>query len=461
MTKTILCAGAAIAGTAISFAQQTTQPISPKTPNIKTPPAVIVPGPQNIDALAAKPLTAADAARIAVLRQRSLDLAKAAVRSAAGQRRTAQSALGPNVSLASAYNDVNNIKIDPSVGASTNLPDGFGSSITLEQLLFDFSHSEDLVRQAAYLEEAARRGYESSEVDLVTQVKQAFYTFVQNNSLVDAGEANVRDRQAQVDLAQARLSSGLGAPADLVNAKTFLAAAVLSLTQARMAATTSRIALAQIMGLDPRTPITAAPSAEESPIADDMNALVDQALKFRPEVAQATAVLKAAKAGLNAARTGNAPTLLLNATYGGRGNSDPLASQNTTLGLSVSWTLFDSDRNAGRIDQAKAGVDTAQAQLDLASQSVVADVAQAYLNLKSAEQMVTVTTVNVANAQEGVRLAEGRYKAGVTTFLEVTDAQTSLFSAQNSDVQAHAQVQQARAALVRAVGKSLEMVSKR
>ena len=453
MTRLTMAAGLALAPLAICFAQNT-EPIKPKTPDILVPPPVEVPGPPNIDALAAKPLPADAAARIAILRQQTIALARAAIRAAAGGRKSAQAALGPNVSLDSAATKLTVVKVDPNAtGSGAGTLNGSQSSISLRQLLFDFSHSEDLVRQAAYLEEAARRAYETSEDDLVSQVKQAFYTFVQDNSLVDAADANVRNTQAQLDLAQARLDSGLGAPADVVSAKTLFAIAVVALTQARETAASSRIALATIMGLDPRTPITAAASAEESPVAEDMNALVDQALKLRPEVAQSTAVLKAAQAGLSAARTGNAPALILNAAYSGRGSSDPLAGENTTVGVALSWTLFDSGNNAGRVEQAKAGVEAAKAQLDLTSQSVVGDVAQAYLNLKSGEQRAIVTTANLANAQEGVRLSQGRYRAGVTTFLEVSAAQASLFTAQTNDVNAHAAIQQARAALAKAVGR--------
>jgi len=458
MTRTVWAVGAVLASVAFALAdgqdtQRSTQPIKPTTPDIKAPPAIVLPGPKEIDELVKKPLTADDAARVALLRQESLLIAKAAVQSATGARRSTGAALLPNLAFSSTSTSVNVIKPAPSQGTSPFEFNATTQSLSLQQLLFNFSHSEDLLRQATYMVEAARRAYDMSKNDLVNQVKQAFYTFVQNNSLIDAAQANVRNTQAQLDLAQARLDSGLGAPADVVNAKTQLADAVVALTQARQAAAASCQSLAIVMGLDPRTPLTAAPMSEESPVAEEMNALVDQALKNRPEMAEATAVLKAAQVGLNAARTGAAPSLVFNASFSDAGTSNPLAAIDGSVGVTLSWTFYDSGYTAGKIQQAKAGVTTAQAQLDLTSQSVVGDVALAYLNLRSAEQRETVTTANVAVAQEGVLLAQGRYRAGVTTFLEVITAQTSLFTAQTNDVDAKAAIQQARAALARAVGK--------
>jgi outer membrane protein TolC len=454
MTRIVCVVGAVLASSVLALADgQTTLPIAPATPDIQVPGQIALPGPAAIDELVKKPLTADDAARVALLRQQTLLIAKASVQSASGARRTAESALLPSLALESVSSSVNVITRAPANGPSPQVSNSTAQSLSLQQLLFNFSHSEDLVRQAADLEEAAKRAYEMSRNDLVNQVKQAFYTYVQDLSLIDAADANVRNTKAQVDLAQARLDSGLGAPADVVNAKTQYADAIVSLTEARQTATAARMSLATAMGLDPRTPITAATPSEERPVAEDMNSLVDQALKLRPEMAEATAVLNAAQAGLNAARTGTAPSLVFNASIDDIGTSNPFSAVDTSFGVTLSWTLYDSGYTAGKIDQAKAGVVTAKAQLDLTSQSVVGDVSLAYLNLRAAEQRAIVTTANVAVAQQGVLLAQGRYKAGVTTFLEVITAQTSLFTAQTNDVTAKAAIQQARAALARAVGK--------
>jgi outer membrane protein len=442
-----------LAGVCVGWCSaQTTEPIQPKTPDIQVPPPISISGPPGSDPLGGKPVTADEAAKIALERQRSLALARAALKSASGQKKSVGAAQGPNLSLGTGYTDLNQIRVDSSSGSSGSSLNGYSSSVTLKQLLFDFSHSADLTRQASYLVEAAKQSYERARADLVLQVKRAFYTAVQSAGLADAAEQNVKNRQAQLDLAQARLDSGLGAPADVVNAKTYLADAVSSLTQARASAASARISLALAMGLDPRTAIVTKEAENSESLPEELGALVDQALRDRPEQVQALAVLKAAEAGLRAARTGNAPGLYFNAGYSGRGLSDPLNSQNATYGVTLSWTLFDSGSSSGRVEQAKAGVEAAQADLDLTSQSVIADVAQAYVSLKTAEQRSSVADASLANAQEGVRLSQGRYRAGVTTFLEVTSAQTSLFTAQTDAVNAKSAIQQARAALARAVG---------
>ena len=119
------------------------------------------------------------------------------------------------------------------------------------------------------------------------------------------------------------------------------------------------------------------------------------------------------------------------------------------MGVSLNWNFIDGGFAAGAVKTATADVQIAQADLKQASLTAVSDVSQAYSNLKYAEQQADIAKSQVANATESVRLAEGRFKAGVATFLEVTTAQAALVLAQSQQVNAQTQIQQARAQLQR------------
>jgi outer membrane protein TolC len=82
-------------------------------------------------------------------------------------------------------------------------------------------------------------------------------------------------------------------------------------------------------------------------------------------------------------------------------------------------------------------------------------VAQAYLNLQTARQRLTTAEAEVANAEEALRLIEGRYRAGVGLMVEVLDAQNSLLTARTNHVNARSALDQANAAMARAVGTGL------
>jgi outer membrane protein TolC len=104
------------------------------------------------------------------------------------------------------------------------------------------------------------------------------------------------------------------------------------------------------------------------------------------------------------------------------------------------------------VKEAEANLRSAVAQVEAARLTVQSDVSQAYLNLRNAEQKVTTADAEIANAQEALRLARGRYEAGIGVFLDVLDTETALDTANSNRVNALAAVSQARAALAHAIG---------
>lgn len=448
------------------FAQQTqTPPVAPKVQETPLPATIDVPPPMTLPAeVPNRPLTVDEAVRIALHKQPAIAAAAAGIAASQGRTQQARSGLQPSVGVGAAANYVNQFAVAPGVsptnanGSSAGLTPGYAASVGLRQLLFDFNHTRDLVRQASALERAANANLTRTQSDLVFQVKQAYYTTVQNNRLVAVNEGNVHNRQAQTDLAEARLRSGLGLPIDVVRAKTALSEAILNLTLARSNASISRVALAATLGVDPRTPVLVEDAGEPALTTDDVQGLVSTGLKQRPEMLQALATLQAANHGVRVAKTTNAPTITANVTVGTRDTSFPPGNDGYSIGASIQWTPFDGGFTAGRVREARANVDAAQAQLDNTQLVVISDISESYINLRTSEQRVVTADAEVANAQESVRLAEGRYRSGVGTFLDLLDAQTSLLTARTNRVNAQSSVDQARAAVARAVGAPIPSV---
>jgi outer membrane protein TolC len=124
-----------------------------------------------------------------------------------------------------------------------------------------------------------------------------------------------------------------------------------------------------------------------------------------------------------------------------------------SYGISLQWPLFDGGLTRGRVEEARANLRSAQAQQRNTNQTVSSEVVQAYLNVRSAEEKVIAAEAEATNAEESLRLASGRYQAGVGIYIEVTDAQTALVTAQTNRVNALYGLSLARAELARALGQ--------
>ncbi|MCW3094654.1 MAG: outer rane efflux protein [Chthonomonadaceae bacterium] len=448
-------AGVSSAGQRL-VAQQAVPPVSPNVVNTPVPPPVILPGPPPAGT-PSRPLSADEAARIALRLQPNIAVARAGITVAQGITQQARSGLNPQVNVGLSYNTVQTLSgtgtsVPTTNGGSSNTSSGLTGAVSVQQLIYDFNHTRDLVREEQALEQAATQNLSVVQQVTVFQVKQAFYQYVQFRQFVAINEENVHNRQDQLALANARFKSGLGLAADVATAQTAVAVAVESLILTRNNAETARVNLALLMGIDPRTPIQPAVSDEPPVTSDDVNSFVRKALVQRPEILQAQATIRAGEYAVRSAKTTNAPVVVGTLGIGTRGDQFFPQNDTATAGVALQFPLYDGGLTAGRVKAARGNLEGAQAQLRSVELTVTSDVSQAYLDLRSAEQRVSAAGGEVANAQEGIRIATGRYRAGLGLFLDILNAQQFLYTAETDQATALYTVQQARAMVARAMG---------
>ena len=463
---------AGLVGLALPALGQMTPPIMPNVQEAPVPAPIEIAAPPSVPAdVPNRPLSADEAALLALHHQPSLRTVQATVMAAQGNAEVTESALGPTVSTSASYyktwgslttssngsgqTSTTGVHAQATGGSSpaptTRVSPGWTLDATVSQLVFDFDRTRNEVRQAWAQERAAQAGLSIAQAELVLEVKLDFYSYVQDEQLVTVAEGNVKDQQAHLALAKAQVGAGLGIPSDVVRAEAAVADAVFSLIQARTNAQLARVALAQQIGIDPRTPLVPAPETEATATDVDLNKLVTQALGGRPELVQAQESLQAAQFGLSAARKNNWPSVSGSAGWVDTDTDFPPGNNGAFVGVTALWTPFDSGLTKGLTTQAHAGVQTAQAGYDTATLAIITDVTQSYLNLKTAEQHVPTAQAEVFNAQEALRLAQGRYRAGIGVFLDVLDAEAALVTANTNLVNARTAVDQARASLAHAV----------
>ncbi len=397
-----------------------------------------------------RPITVKEAIAAALQHQSQVAIAAAAARAAAGATRQAESAYFPTVSVSARHTRVGPAGTTGSVGGTFTVG-GYTTTVGANQLIYDFGKTPAAVGQARRLEESAQDSLALTRQDTVNAVKQAYYTLLENQRLVEVQQANVAAKQASLDLARARFTAGVAPRADVISAEAALASAAFNLATAQNAAAVSRVTLNTSIGTDVRTPIVVEETEEEAP-AFTPDTLVQDALSTRRDVAQSRAQVSAAEEALRVARTNNLPDVSVFGDYGLRGSSFIGGDRSWSYGVSIQWPFFDVGLTAGRVEQAKGNLDSARAQLVLSEQNASANVVQAYLNLQTAEQKVASAAAEVANAEESLRVAMGRYQAGVAIYIEVINAQTALVTARTDQVNALYGLSIARAALKLAMG---------
>lgn len=183
-------------------------------------------------------------------------------------------------------------------------------------------------------------------------------------------------------------------------------------------------------------------------------------LERRPDVASATSQMAAANARVGVARTAFFPRLILTATGGFSANTVGELFQWSThtwalgqlAGSALSMTLFDSGRNAARLDAAKGAYEEAVGNYRAQVLMAFRDVEDALLDQRLLATQSAELNAAAQAAARATELTYLRYNAGEIAYFEVVDAQRNSLTASRAAVQAYGQRFIATVALIRALG---------
>jgi outer membrane protein TolC len=185
------------------------------------------------------------------------------------------------------------------------------------------------------------------------------------------------------------------------------------------------------------------------PLKDAIAVAYDQ----RPELKGSRARIESAKASIDQAKSGLYPNLSLDASYGWQESSFMPDDKKWGIGLTVSIPIFEQLTVKSKINQTVANLNGLKATETQTTRNIELDVQQAWLALKESMERLDLTRKTLEQAEEDMRVSEGRYKEGMGNILEVIDAQTALTQARTNNVVALYDIENARAKLDRAIGK--------
>ncbi|WP_302175808.1 efflux transporter outer membrane subunit [uncultured Hydrogenophaga sp.] len=394
-----------------------------------------------------------DVVQRALTNNRDLRVATLNIEQVRAQYQIQRSNQFPTINLAASGNRQPN--------ASGGITDLYSVGLATSAWEIDFFGRLASLKEAALAQflasEEARRAAQTS---LVATVSSTWLSLQANESLLALTRQTLKTREDSLRLTKLRFDNGAASALDLRQAESLSAAAQVALAQAERARLLDVNALNLLVGeplpvnlLNPATPDGALPAAV---LADVPAGLPSDLLTRRADVRQAEQQLVAANANIGAARAAFFPRISLTASVG-TASSDLAGlfrdgSWGFTLAPQALLPIFDAGRNQAGLESARAGRDIALAQYEKAIQTAFREVADALAGQATLSEQLRAQEVQAAAEADRFRLAELRYRNGVASFLDVLDAQRSLFATQQALVQTRLAQQQNRVALYRALG---------
>jgi NodT family efflux transporter outer membrane factor (OMF) lipoprotein len=372
-----------------------------------------------------------------------------------------------NVELARAQYDIRDADRFPSVGAvvsgSRTPKSGGGTTSSYSAGLAITSWEIDFFGRIKSLSEAAlaqylgtEEGRKAAQITLVSTVANTWLNLVADEELLALTRQTLATREESLRLSRLRFENGATSELDFRLVQSLFESARVAFAQQQRQRAQDLNTLALLIGEPVPTNFQVSATTASLSLPDLPAGTPSDVLVRRPDVRQAEQQLVAANANIGAARAAFFPRISLTAGVGSA--SSELSG--LFKGGSWGWTaapqlllpIFDAGRNQAGLRSANVSRDIAVAQYEKAIQSAFREVADALAARATLGEQLQAQA-NVVEAESvRFRLSELRYNNGVSSYLDLLDAQRSLFTAQQALIQARLAQLQNQVLLYRALG---------
>ncbi len=316
-------------------------------------------------------------------------------------------------------------------------------SAQLTWLLLDLGGRSADVEEADRLLEAANLNHGAAIQDLLLLVEQGYFQYQGAKALLTAAQVSVKEAQTAYQAAEERRRAGVATVADVLQAKTQLSQAVLAEQQAEGNVATVRGALATSLGVSATLPVDVADLPERldvQPLGETVDKLIERAGSQRPDLARARAQALAVASRADSIRARGLPKLVLGANASRSYYLDEpwVHGDNYTAAVTLQIPVFNGFKDTSDLLQAQEQAKAAVADAESLEQQIILQVWTSYQAVKTAEKRVGSAQDLLAAAQQSAEVAQGRYKAGVGSILDLLTAQSALANARAQGVQAKA-----------------------
>jgi outer membrane protein len=404
----------------------------------QSPPQVSTLAPSQSQSQNGQRLTLMEAESIAIQNHPQIQAAAQLALAAAAQVKEVQSAYYPQASgaLTGAKAETNS-RIAAGFLNSPSLFDKFAEGVSVSQLLTDFGRTHEFSKSSHFHAQAQQENVVATRADVLLRVNLFYFGVLKAQSVLHVAEETVKARQLVVDqvseLAKSSLKSGL----DVSFANVDLARAQLLLVQAQNDLQSSYAQLSDALGYsDQRTfqlvdePLPGSPSPDVVP-------LIAEAFQNRPEIISQGLDVKSAQSYATAERDLWFPTI---SAAGVTGlvpyRQDTLSSRYAAAGFNVNVPIFNGRLFNAEHTEATARSHAQEQFLRDLQNRIAQDVRTSWLNVISAYQRLSLTQQLLDQTTQAFDLAKGRYQLGLSSIIELSQAQLNLTEAQVEQVSA-------------------------
>lgn len=341
-------------------------------------------------------------------------------------------------------------------------------SVTATQVLYAGGSVRSSIKSASLARDAAVLDLQAAINDALLGVRTAFFNVLLAREKITVQEKNLELLQEQLKTTTDRFNAGTISSFEKLRAEVAVSNAKAPLITAKNDYRLAIEALRQNLGFttNREESLRKIPdfvgTLAYTPVNFDLQAAFNAAHNNRPDLQRLEKLVGSREESVTTAKAGTKPTV---SAFGGyqlrRGatNSFGDSADGFLVGVQSQWAIFDGRATAGRVAQARSGLEQTKLTYTEAQLAAEVEVRRAYSQWQQATELADASQKVVQQAEEAVRLANARYNAGTGTQLDVLSAQVDLTTSRTNQIQAYYAYNVAVAALRKAMGQTDEVLS--
>ncbi len=414
-----------------------------------------------------KPVSLADAIKIALKNNPDTQMAAARIDQAGALIEKADSAFYPTLGLYTEYmqgnspsaylfKSIDQRKLPPNTdfndpGWFENYETGVQGKVNL------YNGGRDLLNKkmaatGLNINQLDRRAIENS---LVALVIIAYYDFLAAKDFIEIAQESAATVRTELEIMQVRLNAGGVLKSDVLSLEVRLAQAKEEVVRSQNRLKLTMAALANLLGVSPdREIIIKASEPQSIEVPENYTGGVVHALEKRPELKKVREQLRQSRMALDMSGSEYLPSIDLQGKYY---HDDPDMSydgsrENWTVAMVLNWYFFTGFSTRADMKNATAKIEEILAADRKTVLAIQLDVKNAYLILSEARARLEVAEKSVASAEESLDLVKKQYEGGSATITRYLEAELARNTAKIRVTRAFYDREQALADIGRAIG---------
>jgi outer membrane protein len=309
---------------------------------------------------------------------------------------------------------------------------------TASQLLTDFGRTTNLVSSANLAAKAENQNAVATKEQILLAVDQAFYNALQTQAVLTVAQQTVADRQTVADQVGALFKNKLKSELDFSFANVNLAQAKLLLLDAQNNVNAALASLTAVLGFSTLQNFQLAPDTTAlNPPQGNVDDLISTAFAVRPEMLSLEFQSESAKKFQIAERDLLLPDIRALGAAGDAPVRNPIISSTYwAVGVNVEIPIFNGFLFTAREREAALRTQATEERLRDLRDRISRDVRTSWLNATTAYDRLAVTQQLLEQANLALNLAQARYKLGLGSIVELSQAQLQQTQAQITNAQA-------------------------